>query len=121
MKAHEIHRGKRPVVRMSLSVTLSTIQVAVGILARFQPNLEREHPGGSETSLLFSPSTNLTRGLAARLLFRVPPYRKGLLWDSNPGPTAQQSASLAFILDERPKQMQKNSIKIIPANIKSYD
>ncbi|GFV31594.1 transposable element Tcb2 transposase [Trichonephila clavipes] len=33
----------------------------------------------SGDSHLSSPSTNLTRGLAARRLFRVPPYRKGTI------------------------------------------
>ncbi|GFW78806.1 hypothetical protein TNCV_4262261 [Trichonephila clavipes] len=55
------------------------------------------------------PSTNLTRGLAARWLFRVPPAAKArfiykhpcLLRDSNPGPTALQSASLSTIPDGR--------------------
>ncbi|GFY33903.1 hypothetical protein TNCV_4596111 [Trichonephila clavipes] len=51
IETHEIHRGKGP---------------------------EREHAGGwSETSHLSSSSTNLTRGLAARRLFKVPPCRKG--------------------------------------------
>ncbi|GFY21165.1 hypothetical protein TNCV_3992091 [Trichonephila clavipes] len=31
------------------------------------------------TRSLFSPSTNLTRGLAARWLFRVPPSREGTI------------------------------------------
>ncbi|GFU49933.1 hypothetical protein TNCV_2362271 [Trichonephila clavipes] len=45
----------------------------------------------------FFPSTNFTRELAARRLFRAPPWRTGiykhprLLRDSNSSPTAQQS------------------------------
>ncbi|GFU17248.1 hypothetical protein TNCV_1854701 [Trichonephila clavipes] len=39
---------------------------------------EEEYPGWSEASNLSSPSTNLTSGLAARQLFRVP-LRKGTL------------------------------------------
>ncbi|GFU83318.1 hypothetical protein TNCV_3739291 [Trichonephila clavipes] len=35
--------------------------------------------GWSGTSHFSSPSTNLTRGLATRRLFRVPPCRKGTL------------------------------------------
>ncbi|GFV35443.1 hypothetical protein TNCV_3204751 [Trichonephila clavipes] len=45
-------------------------------------------------------------GLVARWLFRVAPCREGtihpcLLRDSNPGPTAQQSASLTTLSDGR--------------------
>ncbi|GFX45068.1 hypothetical protein TNCV_3431161 [Trichonephila clavipes] len=64
--------------------------------------------GWSEVSHLSSPSTNLTRGIAARRLFRVPHAAQGLyiykhpylLRDSNPVPTAQQSASLTTVPDE---------------------
>ncbi|GFX14822.1 hypothetical protein TNCV_1485651 [Trichonephila clavipes] len=35
--------------------------------------------GWSEASHLSSPSTNYTRGLPARRLFRVPPCRKGII------------------------------------------
>ncbi|GFX62425.1 hypothetical protein TNCV_1381501 [Trichonephila clavipes] len=35
--------------------------------------------GWSGASHLYSTSTNHTRGLAARRLFRVPPYRKGTI------------------------------------------
>ncbi|GFV95071.1 uncharacterized protein TNCV_3708671 [Trichonephila clavipes] len=38
------------------------------------PNFEGEHSGGGQRS-----PTNLTRGLAARWLFRVPPCRKGTI------------------------------------------
>ncbi|GFW54034.1 hypothetical protein TNCV_3828421 [Trichonephila clavipes] len=56
-----------------------------------------------------STSTNLTRGLAARQLFRVPHAAKALyiykhpclLRDSNPVPTTSQSASLTTIPDGR--------------------
>ncbi|GFV10636.1 hypothetical protein TNCV_2122871 [Trichonephila clavipes] len=52
---------------------------------------EGDHPGASH---LFSPSTNLTGGLEARQIFRVPPYLERtsihkypcLLRDSNPKP-----------------------------------
>ncbi|GFW64064.1 hypothetical protein TNCV_707691 [Trichonephila clavipes] len=52
------------------------------------------------------------RGFAAQRLFRVLPCRREalyiykhpcLIWDSNPGPTAQQSASLTTIPDGRLK------------------
>ncbi|GFT42340.1 hypothetical protein TNCV_1786361 [Trichonephila clavipes] len=47
---------------------------------RFHPNFEGEHPGGgSRVSHLSSPATNLTSGLAARRLFRVPPCREGTI------------------------------------------
>ncbi|GFX50777.1 DUF4817 domain-containing protein [Trichonephila clavipes] len=50
--------------------------------------------GVARASHLSSPSTNLTRGLAARRLFRV---QHPCLRDSNPGPAATQSASLITI------------------------
>ncbi|GFV89674.1 hypothetical protein TNCV_1576471 [Trichonephila clavipes] len=61
--------------------------------------------GGSEASHLSFPSTNFTRGHAARRLFRELPYaakalyiykQPCLLQDVNPGPTAQQSESLTI-------------------------
>ncbi|GFY17571.1 uncharacterized protein TNCV_3519261 [Trichonephila clavipes] len=71
---------------------------------------EGEHPaGGSGSYKLSSSSTILTRTLVARWIFRVPHSPKALyikkhpclLRDSNPGPTAQQSASLTTIPDGR--------------------
>ncbi|GFU93383.1 hypothetical protein TNCV_1861131 [Trichonephila clavipes] len=64
--------------------------------------LDVEHPSGGQR-----PPTNITRGLTARQLFKVPPAMKALYIykqicltrDSNPVPTAQQSASLTTILD----------------------
>ncbi|GFU37739.1 hypothetical protein TNCV_1466091 [Trichonephila clavipes] len=67
------------------------------------PQFRARKPWGwSGSSHLSSPSTNHTRGLVARRLFRVPPAAKALyiykhpclLQDSNPVPTAPQSASL---------------------------
>ncbi|GFU80317.1 hypothetical protein TNCV_3520921 [Trichonephila clavipes] len=61
-----------------------------------------------KASHLSFPATNLMRGLATRRLFIVPLcpakelyiYKQPcLLRDSNPGPTAPQSASLTTILD----------------------
>ncbi|GFX11376.1 hypothetical protein TNCV_2804371 [Trichonephila clavipes] len=47
-------------------------------LARFHPNFEGDHPrDGQGASHLSSPSNHLTRRLAPRRLFRVPPCRKG--------------------------------------------
>ncbi|GFV59534.1 hypothetical protein TNCV_1752731 [Trichonephila clavipes] len=71
IKAHEIHRGKEDVVRLLLAVASSTIQVAVRF--SFVPSQfnGRTPLGWSETSYLSSPSTNLTRGLAAQRLFRA--------------------------------------------------
>ncbi|GFU65777.1 hypothetical protein TNCV_5059111 [Trichonephila clavipes] len=66
-------------VFLSLAVTLSTIQVTVRFLACLHPNFEREHPEGSGVSHLSSSSTNITRGLAARSLFRLPPYHKSTI------------------------------------------
>ncbi|GFS55643.1 hypothetical protein TNCV_131591 [Trichonephila clavipes] len=71
------------------------------------PILRENTQGWPEATHLSPPSTNHTRGLAARRLFIVPPATKALyiykhpclLRDSNPGPTAQQSASLTTIPD----------------------
>ncbi|GFV43567.1 hypothetical protein TNCV_1690111 [Trichonephila clavipes] len=72
MQGHEIHHGKGLDARMSLIVALSTIQVTIQF-SWFHPNPEGENPRkGPEAFKLFFPSTNLTRGLAARRLFRVP-------------------------------------------------
>ncbi|GFV98598.1 uncharacterized protein TNCV_1452841 [Trichonephila clavipes] len=38
------------------------------------PITKEEHPGGGQ-----GPSTNFTRGLAARQLFKVPPCREGTI------------------------------------------
>ncbi|GFW83359.1 hypothetical protein TNCV_2544571 [Trichonephila clavipes] len=43
------------------------------------PNFEGEHLGGGSGPHLSSPSTNLTKGLAARRLFIVPPCCKGTI------------------------------------------
>ncbi|GFU93772.1 hypothetical protein TNCV_1659971 [Trichonephila clavipes] len=58
---------------MSLVVALSPIQVTERF-GSFNPNFEGEHPGGGQ-----GPSTNLTRGLAAGRLFKVPPCREGTI------------------------------------------
>ncbi|GFS86219.1 hypothetical protein TNCV_660981 [Trichonephila clavipes] len=64
--------------RLSLAVALRMIQVIERFIS-VSPNLEREHSGGGQgTADLSSPSTNLTRGLAARRLFKVP-YHKGTI------------------------------------------
>ncbi|GFT95931.1 hypothetical protein TNCV_312581 [Trichonephila clavipes] len=80
IQAHEIHHGKGLDVRLSLNVALSTMQVIVRFSARFHPNFVEEHSGGRVRDLtpLF-PSNNLTRGLAVRRLFRVPPCCKGTI------------------------------------------
>ncbi|GFV46854.1 hypothetical protein TNCV_1938771 [Trichonephila clavipes] len=49
-------------------------------LARFHPNFKGEDPGGVPgASHLISPSTNLTKGIAAVWLFRVLTCRKGII------------------------------------------
>ncbi|GFT57146.1 hypothetical protein TNCV_1691721 [Trichonephila clavipes] len=66
----------------------------------FHPNLEGEHPVDWQ-----GPPTFLTRGLAARRLFSVPPCHKGTKRlqtcmpsrGFEPSPTAQQSASPAIL------------------------
>ncbi|GFV75087.1 hypothetical protein TNCV_3189401 [Trichonephila clavipes] len=64
------HRAR--LLRLSLSVALSTLQVTVRDLARFYPSFKGRW-GWSKASNLSTPSTSLTRGLAARRLLRVPP------------------------------------------------
>ncbi|GFU77461.1 hypothetical protein TNCV_3498341 [Trichonephila clavipes] len=60
--AHEIHHGK-----------------GLSDACRFHPNFEGEHPEGVQGPPIFSLSTNPTRGLAARRLFKVPPCREGTI------------------------------------------
>ncbi|GFU87975.1 hypothetical protein TNCV_1335441 [Trichonephila clavipes] len=76
---HEIHHGKGLDVRLSLAVALGTIQVTVRF-SSVPPQFRGRIPWGwSKASHLSSPSTSLTRGLAARSLFRVPPCREGTI------------------------------------------
>ncbi|GFV56276.1 hypothetical protein TNCV_106321 [Trichonephila clavipes] len=79
IEAHEIHRGNSLEVRLSLAVGLRNMQLGY------------THILWKNTLLLF-PFHQLDNYL------EYPPCRKGtihpfLLQDSNPGPTAQQSAS----------------------------
>ncbi|GFT96234.1 uncharacterized protein TNCV_3906741 [Trichonephila clavipes] len=75
------------------------------------PIMRENTPGVVRASHLSSPSTNLTRGLVARRLFKLSPCREGIilpkhlciLQDLNAGPTAQQLASLTTIPDGRRK------------------
>ncbi|GFW05883.1 hypothetical protein TNCV_603551 [Trichonephila clavipes] len=65
-------------------------------LAQFHPNLEAEQPGDGQRPPNCLPLLPTLREYLG--LFRVPPCRKGTirpchLWDSKPGPRAQQSAS----------------------------
>ncbi|GFW81730.1 uncharacterized protein TNCV_2884041 [Trichonephila clavipes] len=68
------------------------------IFARFHPNFEKEHPGGDQrppTSLPLPPTLQEDLWLDGYLEY--PPAAKALyiykhpclLWNSNPGPTAQ--------------------------------
>ncbi|GFY15326.1 uncharacterized protein TNCV_1571371 [Trichonephila clavipes] len=68
IKAHEIHLGKRLVVRLSLAIALSTIQMTV-----------RFGSAPWQWSGTSSPSANLTRGLATSRLFRALPCRYGTI------------------------------------------
>ncbi|GFV36150.1 hypothetical protein TNCV_1974861 [Trichonephila clavipes] len=98
-------------VRLSLSVALSTIQMTVrfGTIQRtpwrwsgashlsfFYTNLSRE-------DLRLDGFLNYTYAAQALYIYKHP----CLLRDSNPGPTAQQSASLTTILDGRPVEYCK--------------
>ncbi|GFV21349.1 uncharacterized protein TNCV_2371061 [Trichonephila clavipes] len=77
--------------------------ICLGSTPIFRENIRRL----SEASHLSSPSTNLTRRLAARWYLEYPNAKKALyiykypcfLQDFNPGSTTQQSASLTTIPD----------------------
>ncbi|GFV61553.1 hypothetical protein TNCV_4543851 [Trichonephila clavipes] len=79
--------------RLSLAVALSTERFS-SVSLQFRG---RTPWGWSGASNLSSPTTNLTRGFAARRIFKVPHAAKALhiykhpclLRDSNPVPTAQ--------------------------------
>ncbi|GFU68828.1 hypothetical protein TNCV_1548121 [Trichonephila clavipes] len=108
--AYEIHRGKCMGVCLSLGVALGNTFRCQYVLARFHPNSERKHirvGQGGPTSLSLSFHHPPER-IFGRRLFRVTPCRKGTIhlqtpmsspWDSNLGPTTQQSASLTTIPD----------------------
>ncbi|GFX11161.1 hypothetical protein TNCV_4424201 [Trichonephila clavipes] len=97
IEAHEIHRDKELDVRPSLAIDLSTILVTVrfgSVRTQFRGTTPYVWSGASRRS---SFSTNLTRGLATRRLFRVPHAENAtyiyehlcLLRDSNPDPRAR--------------------------------
>ncbi|GFV62799.1 hypothetical protein TNCV_2317121 [Trichonephila clavipes] len=92
-----------PVVSCSFEHHACDNTIWLGSSPILRENIQRR----SETSQLSSPSTNLTRGLAARWLFRVSPCHKALYIDKqpcflqnlNPGHTTQQSLSLTTASD----------------------
>ncbi|GFU82653.1 hypothetical protein TNCV_2306971 [Trichonephila clavipes] len=101
IKAHGIHRGKGLVIL--LSVALSIMQVTAPFLDRFYINFEGEYPRGC--CILFSlfpfhqphqRTWGLTNILECTNATKALPIYKHpcLIRDSNPSPTAQQSASL---------------------------
>ncbi|GFV29391.1 hypothetical protein TNCV_438101 [Trichonephila clavipes] len=66
--------------RLLFAVALSTIQVGDSTIWLVStPILREDTRGWSGASHLSTPSTNHTRGLAARRLFRVPPCCKGII------------------------------------------
>ncbi|GFX17811.1 uncharacterized protein TNCV_2292601 [Trichonephila clavipes] len=74
-------RGPRNSSRLRARIFTSVVSLSFEhhagdstILLGSTPNLEGEIPGSGQ-----GPSTNHTRGLAARRLFRVPPCRKGTI------------------------------------------
>ncbi|GFT94304.1 hypothetical protein TNCV_4376091 [Trichonephila clavipes] len=87
-----------PVVSCSFEHHAGDNTICLGSTPIFRENIRR----WSEAVQLSYPSTNFTRELAVRSLFRVPPCRKGtihlqtsmLFRDLNPGRTTQQSVSL---------------------------
>ncbi|GFV85289.1 hypothetical protein TNCV_929191 [Trichonephila clavipes] len=93
--SHEIHHGKG---LDSTSVVSHSLEHHVGdsTFRLVSTPILRDNTLGTVRGLS-PPSTNLTRGLAARRLFRVLPCHEGsihlqkhpcLLRDLNPGPTA---------------------------------
>ncbi|GFU65378.1 hypothetical protein TNCV_4045131 [Trichonephila clavipes] len=101
IKAHEIHRGKKLVLRLLLSAALSTMQVTV-LFGSVTPQFSGRSPEGWSRDLL--PTSGEEFRLdgyleclheAQALLNYKYPYS---LLDLNPGTTAQQPASLNTVL-----------------------
>ncbi|GFT32717.1 hypothetical protein TNCV_2641331 [Trichonephila clavipes] len=65
------------------------MQVTVDFAPFFHPSFEREHPGDGQRPPPLFPSTNLTRGLADRRLFRLPPCREGTIHLQTSVPSAR--------------------------------
>ncbi|GFX92922.1 hypothetical protein TNCV_914721 [Trichonephila clavipes] len=65
-------------IRLSLALALITIQVTVRFCS-VPPQILRRALKGPGAYYLSSPSTNLTRELVARRLFKVPPCREGTI------------------------------------------
>ncbi|GFV40497.1 uncharacterized protein TNCV_1288991 [Trichonephila clavipes] len=101
-----------------LTTEPSTILVRIGTDAsRFQSNFEGEHPGRLGISHLSSPSSTSRKNLRLNGYLEYPHTAKALYTykhpclfrDSNPDPTAQQSASLTTIPDRR--QLSASSVE----------
>ncbi|GFW36071.1 hypothetical protein TNCV_4929341 [Trichonephila clavipes] len=73
------------ILRLSLALALITMQATVRFYS-VPPQFRGRKPWGWPGAYhLSSPSTNHTRRLAARRLFRVPPCRKGTIHLQTPG------------------------------------
>ncbi|GFV38263.1 uncharacterized protein TNCV_1723441, partial [Trichonephila clavipes] len=101
IEAHEIHGRKVDCTSAPVSLSFEH-HAGDSTIWLFSITILRRTPWRwSETSLLFS-SANLTKKLAAHAAKALYIYKHScLLRDSNPEPTAQQSASLTTISDGR--------------------
>ncbi|GFX43307.1 hypothetical protein TNCV_2390151 [Trichonephila clavipes] len=80
--------------------------------------------GWSETSRLSSPSTNLTRELAARRLFRVPPCHTGTIHlqtsMSSPGSEPSPYGTTSLVYADKPQTLDhlEDNIRRVIADIR---
>ncbi|GFV51656.1 hypothetical protein TNCV_1320121 [Trichonephila clavipes] len=108
-----------------LAVALSTKQLTVRF-SRFHLNFEVVYPlRWSGTFHLFFPSTNLTRGLVTRRLFRVPPFHKGIihLQTSMPSPGCEPRpyGTAVSVTSESKSIFTALYVKVSPARLKVWE
>ncbi|GFW82877.1 uncharacterized protein TNCV_3494471 [Trichonephila clavipes] len=111
-----LSNGRRASASLN-AVALSAIQVTERF-SSVHPNLEGKHQGGG-----LGPSTNLTRGLAARRLFKVPPCREGTIHlqtsMSSPGFEPSPSGTAVNVANHYTGWATTSSIKVVKENIPS--
>ncbi|GFT25405.1 hypothetical protein TNCV_182321 [Trichonephila clavipes] len=100
IEAHEIRHYKGPHCMPVVSHSLGTIKVTVRFGSRFHPNFETV---SGLVPINFRIDGYLEYQHAAKALYIY--KHPCLLRDSNPSPTAQQSASLTAIPDGRQKKV----------------